>query len=86
MIDAPNIFCHPLLVRQDRFLLPDDCAQVLDELAKMEETRAAAGVTTGASSEKSQSWVHLHMGIAEKRVLHAIQNSFRHSSFRSFRK
>ena len=40
----------------------------MDELAKLEGMRAATGVGTGASSDKSQQWVHLHMAIAEKRI------------------
>ena len=57
---------------QDRFLRPDDSYEVVGELARLTEQRASAGLGTGATSDKSQSWVNLHMSIADKRILNIV--------------
>lgn len=55
------------LCRQDSFLLDNDADAVEAVFGKMNEQRSTSGVSTGASSDKAQSWVNLHMSIAEKR-------------------
>lgn len=48
-------------------LLPDDDPAVVAELERLSENRAKTGLTTGNTSDKSQSWVKMHMSLAEKR-------------------
>jgi len=50
------------------FLLPDDDPAVEKELNRLLQLRQQSGLSTGASSDKSQSWVKMHMGLAEKRI------------------
>lgn len=51
------------------FLLEDSEEAVTAELERLKELRENHGVSTGESAEKSQSWVKLHMKIAEKSAL-----------------
>ncbi len=54
---------------KETFLLPDDDDAVEAELERQQEHRTSSGVTTGKSSDKSQSWVKMHMNLASKRHL-----------------
>ena len=72
MFSAWN-FSDVFFAAKDDLLLDDDEEPVHAELQRLKELRENNGVSTGESSERSQSWVKLHMKIAEKRSLSIFQ-------------
>ena len=66
---------------KEDFLLDDDEEPVRAELELLQQLRENHGVSTGESSERAQSWVKLHMKIAEKRSLSLLPLSERIHQF-----
>ncbi|CAK9017024.1 unnamed protein product [Durusdinium trenchii] len=56
----------------DELLFDDDHPAVLAELERLQKVRSNNGLSTGASSDKSQNWVKMHMNLAEKRSLQTV--------------
>lgn len=61
---------------EDRFLRPDNSYEVVGELTRLSEQRSSAGLGTGATSDKAQNWVSLHMSIADKRILKSVAGKY----------
>lgn len=49
--------------------MPESDERVSKELERLTQVREDKGISTGASAERSQTWVKQHMGVAEKREI-----------------